>query len=145
MGFSALQRNFLLLVFAGLAASGLVWAWSDVAHGLGPVDDETVQAARAWLGRAHGAFAMLGLLAFGAVAATHLPRSWNAGSRRASGIALAAIFLVLALTGYLLYYASGDFLRAMSAYAHIAAGVAAIAAFALHWLWRAASTAPRDS
>jgi hypothetical protein len=88
---------------------------------------------------------MLGLLAFGAAAATHLPRSWIAGSRRASGIALVAIILVLALTGYLLYYAAGDFLRAASAYAHIAAGVAAIAAFALHWLWRAASAAAQDS
>jgi hypothetical protein len=145
MGFSAFQRNFLLFAFAGFALTGMAWAWSDVAHGLGPVDDEAVQAARAWLGRAHGAFAMLGLLAFGAAAATHVPRSWDAGSRRVSGIALAAIFLVLTVTGYLLYYASGDFLRVTIVYAHIAAGVAAIAAFALHWLRRTASKRALDS
>jgi hypothetical protein len=137
MGFSASQRRFLLFAVAGLAATGLAWAWSDLAHGLGPIDDEAAQAARAWLGRIHGAFAMLGLVAFGTVAAGHAPFHWNAGARRPSGIALAAILILLVVTGYALYYAAGDFARAASAWGHIAAGVAATAVFALHWLRRA--------
>jgi hypothetical protein len=137
MGLSAGQRRFLLFAFVGLAATGLAWAWSDLVHGLGPIDDEAAQAARAWLGRFHGAFAMLGLVAFGTAAAGHVPLHWMAGVRRPSGIALAAIFALLGVTGYALYYAANDFARVASVWMHIAAGIAATAAFALHWLRRA--------
>lgn len=136
MGFTAGQRRFLLLAFAGLALTGLAWAWSDLVHGLGPIDDGAAQATRAWLGRVHGAFAMLGLVAFGTVAAGHVPLYWKAGARRPSGIALATILTLLVITGYALYYAADDFVRAASAWGHIAAGVAATAVFALHWLRR---------
>ena len=141
MGFATAHRRFLLLTCAGLAVTGLVWAWIDLRHGFGPVDDASLQAARAWLGRAHGAFAMLGLAAFGSVVATHVRCNWSAGSRRGSGIALAAICCGLALSGYFLYYGSDDTLRAASAWAHIVAGIAATAAFALHWLIRDATRA----
>jgi hypothetical protein len=137
MGLSAGQRRFLLFAFAGLAATGLTWAWSDLVHGLGPIDDEAAQAARAWLGRIHGAFAMLGLVAFGTAAAGHVPLHWMAGARRPSGIALAAILVLLVATGYALYYAADDFAHVASVWTHIAAGIAATAVFALHWLRRA--------
>jgi hypothetical protein len=136
MGFTIARRRFLLLTCAGLAATGLAWSWIDLRHGLGPVDDPLLQSARAWLGRTHGAFAMLGLAAMGAVAVTHMRCTWRAGLRRASGIALAALSGTLAISSYALYYGSDDSLRAASACAHIAAGVAAIAVFALHWLAR---------
>lgn len=136
MGFAAGHRRFLLLTCAGVAATGLAWTWIDLRHGFGPVDDASLQAARAWLGRTHGAFAMLGLAAFGSVTATHIRCHWSAGSRRRSGIALGALCCALAVSAYFLYYGSDDTARIANAYAHIAVGVAAIAVFALHWLTR---------
>ena len=136
MGIAPAHRRFLLLTCAGLAVTGLAWTWIDLRHGFGPLDDASLQAARAWLGRTHGAFAMLGLAAFGSVAATHVSCNWSAGSRRGSGMALVAMCCMLAVSAYFLYYGSDDTLRAASAWAHIAAGIAATAAFALHWLMR---------
>ena len=134
MGFATAHRRFLLLSCAGLAATGLAWTWIDLRYGFGPVDEPSLQAARAWLARAHGALAMLGLAAFGSVAATHIRCNWSAGSRRVSGIALTAVSCVLAVSAYFLYYVSGDALRNASAWAHIVAGAAATVVFVLHWL-----------
>ena len=132
MRFSPTFRRLLLLILAGVAISGLAWTWIDLAYGFGPVEDPAFQSAKAWLGRIHGAFAMLGLAALGAVAATHVPLSWKAQIHRGSGISVAVCALALALTGYLLYYAAEDLFRAVNSYAHIVAGMAACAAFGLH-------------
>jgi hypothetical protein len=136
MGFAVAHRRFLLLTCAGLAATGLAWTWIDLRYGFGPVDDAWLLSVRAWLGRTHGAFAMLGLAAFGSVAVTHVRCNWGEGQRRASGIALVALFGLLAVSAYLLYYGSEGPLRSASAWAHIAAGVVVIVVFAVHWLAR---------
>lgn len=141
MGFATAHRRFLLLTCVGLAATGLAWAWIDLRHGFGPVDDMWLQGLRAWLGRAHGAFAMFGLAAFGSVAVTHVRCNWQAGSRRVSGVALAVMACVLAISAYGLYYGSDDGLRAASAWAHIAAGAAAVVLLIVHWLARARTPA----
>ena len=124
----------LYLAFAGVAVTGLAWSWVDLAHGLGPNADDTLQLAKTWLGKTHGAFALLALVAFGSTLAMHMPTGWAAGARRVSGLMLVAATLFLAASGYLLYYAAGETLRTWSAWLHIAAGIAICAAFAWHRL-----------
>ena len=135
--FATLHRWMMDLAFAGLALSGLAWTGIDLAYGLGPSADTAVQAAKAWLGRTHGAFSMLALAAFGSALALHVPEGWVAGARRSSGLGLVIATCVLAATGYLLYYAGSDALRDWSIWLHIGAGVAVCAVFAAHRFLRA--------
>ena len=132
MRFATAHRWLLYLAFAGVALSGLAWTWLDLVHGFGPSPEQFIQLAKAWLGKAHGAFAMLGLVAFGSALAIHVPTGWAGNARRASGIALVAATLLLAVTGFLLYYAGSDTLREWSTWLHLGAGVAVCAAFAGH-------------
>jgi hypothetical protein len=142
MRFATAHRWMLYGTFTGLALTGLAWFWLDLAHGLGPSPDDAIQLAKAWLGKGHGAFAMLGLVGFGSALAIHVPTGWVGNARRASGLALVATTLLLAVTGFLLYYAAGEDLRAWSAWIHLGAGIATCAAFAWHRLARAARPTP---
>ena len=139
MRFATAHRWLMYLTFAGLALSGLCWTWLDLAHGLGPSPDATVQLAKAWLGKLHGAFAMLALAAFGSALAVHVPTGWVGSARRASGLVLVAAILLLGATGYLLYYASSETLREWSAWLHLGIGFAVCAAVVWHRLDGAAA------
>ncbi|HEX9397253.1 MAG TPA: hypothetical protein VF943_11010 [Burkholderiales bacterium] len=132
MRFSTVHRWLLVLAFAGIAISGLAWAGLDLVNGFGPSPDAAVQSAKSWLGRVHGAFAMLALAAFGSALAIHVPTGWSASARRASGLVLVVATILLAATGYLLYYAGSETLRDWSTWLHLGAGVAVCAAFGWH-------------
>jgi hypothetical protein len=132
MRFATFHRWLLYVAFAGIAASGLAWTGVDLVDGFGPSANAAVQSAKFWLGRVHGAFAMLALAAFGSALALHVPAGWLAAARRVSGLALVFATCVLAATGYLLYYAGSDALRDWSVWLHLGAGVAVCVAFAWH-------------
>ena len=132
MRFSTVHRWLLFLAFAGIAVTGLAWAGLDLVNGFGPSPGAAVQSAKSWLGRVHGAFAMLALAAFGSALAIHVPAGWSASARRVSGLVLVIATSVLAATGYLLYYAGSETLRDWSTGLHLGAGAAVCAAFAWH-------------
>src|SRR5258705_2607891 len=132
MRFATLHRWMLYLAFAGVAASGIAWGGIDLVDGFGPSANAAVQSAKFWLGRVHGAFAMLALAAFGSALALHVPAGWLASARRASGLALVVATGLLATTGYLLYYAGNDALRDWNVWFHLGAGVAVWPGFAPH-------------
>jgi hypothetical protein len=89
--------------------------------------------------RVHGAAAMVVLALIGAVTALHVKAAWQDRRNIASGIVLAAGLLVLAATGYLLYYLGDEALRAQASTAHWVLGAAAPLALWWHAVAGAAS------
>ncbi|MEO7325400.1 MAG: hypothetical protein ABIW82_11290 [Dokdonella sp.] len=77
----------------------------------------------AWWLRLHGAAAFATLWLIGLLWAIHLVPAWKV-RRRFSGIVLAVLLAVLVLSGYLLYYASGDSARAVISLLHWIVGAA---------------------
>ena len=134
MRLPAVQRRLLFLALGGVALSGLAWSCLDLLYGVGPMDAPALQLAKTWLARVHGGFAMAALAAIGSLLASHLPAGWRAREHLASGLSLLASAALLIVTGYLLYYASGEVFRSTNAYAHIAIGVIVCGVFAVHWL-----------
>ncbi len=119
-----------LTVFLGVTASGLVWSF--LYDLLGREPDDLSRTLMQW----HGAFAMLTLLALGALLPQHVRFAWHAARNRGSGATMLAIAATLVATGYGLYYAD-ESLRALAKWIHLGIGIAAVAALPLHiWLGR---------
>ena len=75
-----------------------------------------------WL-ELHGAAGMLALVVFGSLLVAHITPAWALGRGRASGGALASLFVLLTVTGYGLYYAGGESLRHWISVVHWAVGL----------------------
>jgi hypothetical protein len=83
----------------------------------------------------HGFAAFIFLVMFGMVASTHISFNWQVKkNRRISGIMLVAIFSILILSGYMLYYCGGDFLRKYTSYFHWALGAGSCLLYIFHAL-----------
>jgi magnesium-transporting ATPase (P-type) len=116
-----LQRYFLYAVLALLFLSGVAWAyWNYLAAS--PGDFET--SAKAWAMKIHGAAAMVVLVLIGMLLSAHVRFAWRARRNRANGSIFLSAFAVLTVTGYGLYYAGGERLRAWTSWIHLAVGLA---------------------
>lgn len=83
----------------------------------------------------HGAAAMVALALAGAAAAMHVPAAWRERTNRTSGTALSATLVFIAATGWLLYYAGSDSVRAAASAVHWIVGLLLPAIVAAHaWL-----------
>jgi hypothetical protein len=96
-------------------------------------------SSETWMLRAHGAAAMAALIAFGSLLPAHVPSAWKLKLNLASGISLLAGLALFVLTGWLLYYASADGVRAWSSYAHMGFGVASPLVLIWHLAQRGAA------
>jgi len=85
-----------------------------------------------WMLKAHGAFAFAALWTGGLLWGMHIVGGWRSGRRRWSGIAISAAGVLLIASGWLLYYAGDEDLRAVTSVAHWAIGVVSPVAFLLH-------------
>jgi hypothetical protein len=112
-----LHRALLYAVLAVLVLSGALWE---------------AGIARSALIKLHGAAAMASLLVLGALLARHVGTGWVAKANRATGIAMLAALLWLVVSGYLLYYAGDEGLRAYASQTHFWVGLALAGVFALH-------------
>jgi hypothetical protein len=74
--------------------------------------------------RIHGAAAMLILVVAGMAVALHVPGAWREHKNRASGIVMGIALIALVSTGYCLYYAGGESVRALSSFGHWMPGLA---------------------
>ena len=128
----SVHRAWLFGVFATAFATGTAWwvlhRWFQVNGEFGPAP----HPAEHWLIRLHGAAAMLTLVLLGSLLPLHVKRAWLVRRNRPSGTVLVALNALLALTGYALYYAGGETIRALASNAHLALGLALPVLLLLH-------------
>jgi magnesium-transporting ATPase (P-type) len=111
----------LYAVVTLLFVTGVGWAyWNYLAASAG--DSEA--SAKAWAMKIHGAAAMAVLVLVGMLLTAHVRFAWRARRNRANGSVFLSAFGVLAITGYGLYYAGGERLRAWTSWLHLAVGLA---------------------
>ena len=89
----------------------------------------------AWWMKLHGLTAFAFLWLAGLLWGLHVKRAWPLRQRRWSGSGVFIIGGVLIATGYLLYYAGNETLRAGSSLLHWTFGLASPLLLAVHVLW----------
>jgi sulfite exporter TauE/SafE len=95
------------LTFGCLLITGVVWMVGQSAF-----DQESSSYLSGWLMKIHGAAAMVALVLFGLLF-NHVRKGWKARKNRSSGLTLLLVILFLVVTGYGLYYAGDEQLRAV--------------------------------
>ncbi len=122
-------RLVLYAVLGFLFVSGAVWTYFNYAA---PSADETAGQWKSWSLQVHGGAAMATLLLVGMLLSTHVRFAWRARRNRLNGIVLLTVLGLLILTGYFLYYAGSESLRAWSSWIHIGVGFLLPFAVLLH-------------
>ena len=108
-------------VFALLFFSGAAWAyWNDLVSSPGDFE----MSAKAWAMKIHGAAAMAILVLIGMLLTGHVRFAWRARRNRGKRVAFPERVRFLTVTGYGLYYAGGERLRAWTSWIHLAVGLA---------------------
>jgi hypothetical protein len=133
-----LQRCFLYAVFALLFVSGTAWAYWNY---LVPESRDFELSAKAWAMKIHGAAAMAILVLVGMLLTGHVRCAWRARRNRGNGSLLLGAFGILTITGYGLYYAGAERLRAWTSWIHLAVGLALPVLLILH-IWLGKRTRP---
>ncbi len=90
-----------------------------------------------WWLKFHGIASYWTVWLFGMLWVVHILRGWNANWQRWSGGFLTGFAFVLTITGLGLYYITGQTWREWTSIIHWVLGLAAIAAFFIHWLSKA--------
>ena len=115
-----LQRYFLYAVLVLVFLSGVAWeCWNYLAASPG----EFEMSAKAWAMKIHGAAAMAVLVLVGMLLNEHVRLAWRARRNRANGSVFLGAFAFLTITGYGLYYAGGERLRAWTSWIHLVIGL----------------------
>ena len=115
------QRYLLYAVLGLLFLSGAAWAWWNYVS---PVPGDFEMAAKSWALKVHGAAAMATLVMIGTLLTGHVRYAWRAGRNRINGALFLGIFGILTVTGYGLYYAGGEKMRAWASWIHLGVGLA---------------------
>jgi len=135
------QRCFLYAVFALLFLSGTAWAYWNY---LVPEPRHFELSAKAWAMKIHGGAAMAILVLVGMLLAGHVRSAWRVRRNRGNGSLFLSALGILTVTGYGLYYAGGENLRAWSSWIHLAVGLALPLLLILH-IWLGKRTRPAVS
>ena len=115
-----LQRYFLYAVLALVFLSGVAWAcWNYFFTSPGDFE----MTAKAWAMKVHGGAAMAALVLIGMLLNVHVRFAWRAGRNRVNGSIFLSALAVLSISGYGLYYAGGERLRAWTSWIHLAVGL----------------------
>lgn len=135
------QRWFLYAVLALLFITGAAWAfWNYLA----PAPGDFEMSTKAWAMKIHGAAAMAILVLIGMLLTGHVRFAWRVRRNRGNGSLFLGAFGILTVTGYGLYYAGDENLRAWSSWIHLAIGLALPCLLVLHiWLGKRTRPAPR--
>ncbi|MFP5391726.1 MAG: hypothetical protein ACLGI6_09290 [Gammaproteobacteria bacterium] len=90
--------------------------------------------ARTWAAAGHAAvgFAMLMMLGF--LWSVHMRSGWRRRKHRASGITVAVLLLLLAVSAVGVYYLGEETLGAAAAAVHLGVGLLAVLPFGWHWI-----------
>jgi hypothetical protein len=127
------HRRWLYLCSTLLFATGAGWLFAHFAlRSEDLVAEGLPHPSELWWMRLHGA-ALLGfLIAFGALLPEHVLHGWRHRLNRVSGVTVISIVSALTLTGYGLYYASGDRFRQWVSVLHWCLGLMAAAVLIWH-------------
>ena len=121
--FSPRLRNTFHVVFGLLFLSGAAWwalhRWGQVGGEFGP----RPHPLEPWLIRLHGGTAMAVLVLLGLLLPVHVRRAWLVARNRVSGSVMLVLCLLLALSGWALYYAGGEATRAAAGRVHVVIGL----------------------
>lgn len=131
---SSWQLWLILLSGAALWLSGAVWL---ALHYFGQVEGEfgvEPNPLEPWFLRLHGLAEIPALLAIGGLFIAHIPKGWTHRHQRLAGVSLCAALSILIASGYLLYYASGEQLRASTSVLHWVCGLMSLPVFLWHYL-----------
>jgi hypothetical protein len=129
----------LYSVLALLFFSGAAWAyWNYLVSS--PRDFE--MSKKAWAMKIHGAAAMAILVLVGMLLTGHVRFAWRARRNRGNGLLFLGAFGILTVTGYGLYYAGDEGLRAWTSWIHLGVGLALPMLLSLH-IWLGKRTRPR--
>ena len=128
-------------VFSILFVSGALWIYADQMKINPEMDTEMWQQAAALLLSLHGGTAMVTLLLLGALGPAHVQRAWRAKKNRTTGITSIAMYGLLILTAFGLYYVGSEALRPWISTIHIAFGLAVPAVVVAHVMVGRASVA----
>jgi len=126
-------RSALIWVFGLLWVTGCLWL---VLHFVFEQRTDFGVIANPWEPtaiRVHGLLAVAGVFMLGWITSQHVIEALSQARNRGTGISLAAIGAILVLSGYALYYVTGDTLRGNIALLHEAIGAPAIFIAVLHW------------
>ncbi len=115
--------------FGLLLLTGAGWMIADRHR-----DEAAWQEWPAFLLKIHGAAAMVALLVLGALV-LHIKRGWAAKVNRWSGASVIALNVFLVVTGYGLYYAGDENLRARLSRWHAWIGLGTLLILPLHIFW----------
>ena len=116
------QEWTLYLAIAGLLLSGALWLlFHYFVSGEGEFGRMTHPLEPWWL-KIHGAFGMFALIALGTLVPNHIAKAWQRRRNRLTGSVNTVTFMVLVVTGYLLYYLGDDTWRDWASVAHWAVG-----------------------
>lgn len=123
------HRYCLYIVLALLFLSGVAWAyWNYLV-----ADSSGFEAsAKTWAMKIHGAAAMAILVLIGTLLTGHIKLAWRARRNRGNGALLLGVFGILTITGYGLYYAGGEELRAWTSWIHLSVGLSIPLLIVLH-------------
>jgi hypothetical protein len=136
-GSARLDRwQILLLTISGalLWLSGAAWL---LLHYYGQVQGEfgpETNPLEPWFLRIHGLVLIPALLGFGGLFVVHMPKGWKNRYQRNLGIALTAVFVILIVSGYMLYYVGDEGLRDWTSIIHWVLGLGAPVLFIWHYL-----------
>jgi hypothetical protein len=130
------RRWALYIVGTGVWLTGGLWLlfhYFFVEEGeFGP----TANPLEPWWLKLHGAFAFAAVWMFGLLWGIHIAKLWPHRRRRWSGGILTGVFVLLILSGYLLYYLGDDRIRPLISALHWVIGLACPIFFAWHRLRR---------
>jgi len=130
---------FAYAVSAAVFLTGAAWAW--LHYFAVPDKFGSTNPAETWLLKAHGAAAMLVLILLGTLLPLHMKFALRAGRNLRTGLTLFGVFSFLSVTGYGLYYAGDEHLRAWTSAAHLWVGLTLPVMMSLH-IWRGKTTRP---
>lgn len=129
---NVITKRMLLWVLSGLVCTGLLYA---VPQGISALigHEVAIPFGRLALMQVHGALAMLCLVLFGVLWDSHIVKKVKYPKKRRSGIFMALFMGILAITGYLLYYAGDDGVRNVSSVVHTGVGLVFFGVFCWHY------------
>jgi hypothetical protein len=117
-----LKRAHRFLVYAVtvvLFLSGIAWA----CFNWGIASGDFAATAKSVAMKIHGGAAMAILVLIGTLLNAHVRFAWRAGRNRINGSIILGAFAILIVTGYGLYYAGNERLRAGMSWTHLAVGL----------------------